>query len=257
MEPYSQYREIIRGIENVRNDREHGASFLARESLRVLALAAELSISDEQSSFALKNVASQLARARPPMAAIKTMARRFVAEIERREPDYDSQLIKRDLLREMESASMKAARNAAEVVQQGARVLTCSYSSAVLRSFAYAREAGRTFRVLAVESKIGEVSHGRSFLKEATTLGISADLVRDDSIAECLKRADMVLVGVDAILPDGSAVNGWPTRELAELARDIVPFFVVGESFKRDTEAHVEEGFELVPGNLITRTITD
>lgn len=257
MEPYSQYREIIRGIENVRNDREHGASFLARESLRVLALAAELSISDEQSLVTLRSVGGELARTRPPMAAIKNMAQRFIVEMERRGPKWDPHLIEGDLLGDMELASTKAARNASKLVYQGARVVTCSYSSAVLQSFVYVREAGRTFSVLAVESKIGEVSYGRSFLKEATTLGISADLVRDDAIAESLNRADMVLVGVDAILPDGSAVNGWPTRELAELARDIVPFFVVGESFKRDTEAYVEEGFELVPGHLITRTITD
>ena len=90
--------------------------------------------------------------------------------------------------------------------------------------------------MLAIQSKIGEVSYGQNFLKEATTAGISADLVADDAVAESLKQADIVLVGADAILSDGGVVNGWPTRELAELARDIVPFFVVGESFKRDSE---------------------
>ena len=115
----SRDRDIADRIEGIRRDREHGASFLAREGLRILALAVEFMVSNEQSWFTLWSVGDGLARARPPMAAIKNVAQRFIAEMERRGSEWDPHLIEVELLSEMEDASIKAAQNASEFVQQG------------------------------------------------------------------------------------------------------------------------------------------
>ena len=252
--------EVARGIDEIRNDREHGATFLGGEALRVLALAAEALPTAREYMLALpalKVVGRELTQARPAMAAIKNMVGRFVAEMESSGEELDPHALERQLLGEMEAASREAAMRAAELVYDSARVITCSYSSAVLRTFRTAMALGKGFSVVAVVSRAGDLAYGQRLLEEVSDLGIAAGLATDAAVAEAVSSADMALVGADKLLPDGSIVNGRPTLELAQRARGAIPFYVVGESFKLDTDPNVEEGFDLVPASLITRVIMD
>ena len=59
--------------------------------------------------------------------------------------------------------------------------------------------------------------------------------------SEVVDRADMVLVGADAVTVD-SVVNGAPTAELAAAALDRVPLYVVCETIKFTDEAAPRRG---------------
>ena len=257
--------EIANGIDEIRNDRTHGSTYLAEEAVRTMARAAETLPPDEGTIPALKEAGQRLILAKPEMAAIRYMVLRFLIEIETSVQRCDPQALENELLGEMELARCEAARRAAEYVYEGSRVLTCSYSSAVVRAFRTARASSKRFSVTAIESLRGGLAYGQEVLEEVAALGIAAELVSDADTDEAVNSADMVLVGADRLLHDGGTVNGWPTLRLAQAARRAIPFYVVCESFKMDTEPPAgegsiptpSEGFELVPGPLITRIITE
>ena len=249
--------DVARKIEAIRNDRLHGATFLAGETLRTLALAVDLLPSGEERIPTMKAVGERLAQTRPSMAAIGYAVKRFLAAFETTGEGPVPHELANNLMGEMDGVSQDAARNAAAIVYDGARVLTCSYSSAVLRTFEAALASGKRITVAALESRSGELAYGQRLLDQVSSLGISTILVPDDSISEEVGQADMVLVGADKLLPDCSIVNGRPSLALAGAAKEAIPLYVVCESYKRDSDPVTEEGFDLVPASLITGIITD
>ena len=253
----SANREIARRIEEISNDPVHGATFLAGEAVCALALAAETMAPGEEYFPSLNDVGQRLARARPAMAAIGNMAQRFVRLAERTGKGFDVRVLEAKLLAQMEAASEEAACRAAEYLYDGARGLTCSYSSAVLGTFNAALASGKEFRVGALESRAGELVYGQKMLEAVTKPGLATVLVPDHAIFEAVNNADMVMVGADTLLPDGGIINGCPTIELAQGAKESVPVNVVCESFKLGTGACKEAGFDLVPASLINQVITD
>ena len=249
--------EIANRIEFVCKDPLPGATFLAQEALRVMALAAEALPPGEEKIDALKQLGQQMARARPAMASVKNMVGRFIEAMESGGGGVDPHVLEQELIGQMEGAAKECAGRAAELVYEGARVLTCSFSSAVLRTFKDAVDAGKRFSVAAIESRWRELAYGEVLLEEVTALGIPVVLVPDDGIIEGVSAADMVIVGADKLLPGGLIVNGWPTLRTAEAARGSIPFYSVCESYKLDTDPLIQEGFDTVPACLITGVITD
>lgn len=244
--------EMKRRIQAIRTDRIHGASFLARESLKTLALAVEAGADTE----ALREIATELANARPAMAAVKNMVRRFVWDMEGR-THLELEQLCQDLIEHLDAASSQAAIRAASLIAQGSALLTCSFSSAVVGAIKSAAESGKRFRVLAVELEEGAHSYGREVLKQVASPGIDGELVPAAEIPGAVQRASMVLVGADKALPDGSLVNGAPSLEVAQAAKGLTPFFSICEAYKLDEDPALEKGFELVPPELISAYITE
>lgn len=160
------------------------------------------------------------------------------------------------------SATRRAARRAADLISDGDVVITCSYSAAVLKSFEAAKKQGRLFSVIAArsEGKDGR-SYGEAMARKLASAGIPAEVVPDDALESAAARASLALVGADTVMPDGAIINGAPTLRLAQAAkRRAVPFYVVCETSKflagRDAPM-LEEGFEVVPGELVDGIITE
>ena len=160
---------------------------------------------------------------------------------------FDPLATERNLLDDMETAAQEAARAASQLIRDNGRVLTCSNSSAVTRSLRFAKQMGRSFTLSALESWSGEMSYGRALAEEVGMLGIAVGLVPDADVYSTIAGVDLVLVGADKLLPDGSVVNGSPTLLLARATNGVAPFYVVCANFKLDTDPSVEEGFNLVP----------
>ena len=247
--------EIARRIANIRSDRVHGASFLAREAIGVLVLDAVSA--REERIHSLEEVGRRLSQAKPAMASIKNMVGRFIREMEVRGMGSDPRTLERELVAEMEWASRESARRAAEYLPDRATVITCSHSSGVVGAVQAAVASGKRVRVLALESRSGGLVLGEELLKEVSAMGLVGRTVSDASISEAVAESDMGLVGADKLLPDGGIVNAWPTLLLAQKASGSVPLYAVAESYKFDSDPTVEEGFELVRASLITRVVTE
>jgi len=258
---------IVEGIDRIIKDRAHGAAWLSRQAIGVMKLAAAKSEAEGVTQFLEEqsDVAGRLVEARPSMASITNLVSRFVYEVSNKaKVEGDLDLLRTfacftgdELIRDSEAAALKAAEAGAGVIEDGDKLMTCSYSSTICQSFRIAKNGGKEIEVIALESQ----SHGEATARELRSYGISVEVVPDDAVKNHVSRAKTVLVGADSILGDGSLINGTPTYELAAAAgRTSVPFYSVCESVKIHARSHrpkLEKGFDLVPPQLIAGIITE
>ncbi|MGB9885434.1 MAG: NUDIX domain-containing protein [Moorellales bacterium] len=261
--------DVLSGLRAIRDDREHGAAYLAERALAVLALAAASSAAPSGLAFRaeIQAVVESLEGIRPSMVPVGAAAGRWAEELWHRtgEAAGPEELraaaaeVTEALRREMEECRLGSVRRAVELVGSSRRVVTTSFSAtvaeALIEAGRRARAEGRDFAVLVVEAG----GHGQRLADRLRKEGVSAALGAPEELETRLAGADLVLVGADAILPDGSVVNGSPSLSLARAAAAAgVPFLVVADRFKRAAgEVPLEEGFERIPAELIRGIVTE
>ncbi len=262
--------EIADKIEAIRVDRVHGASWLSREALAVLKLAAETSQATSSDDFwaEIRDVAQKLMAARPAMASITNAVSRFVSDFwakSKEDKDLDSLTSFArsrcdELIAESEQAALKVAQIAAQMIADGERLMTCSYSSTICQALRVAKAEGKHFEVLVAESKFGGRAYGELTAAELQRYGIPVELIPDGDIKQNMPRVSKVLVGADSILADGTLINGIPTYELAWAAKESdIPVYSVCETakFNAQSQIELEPGFDRIPPDLVTGIITE
>ena len=138
-----------------------------------------------------------------------------------------------------EKGKEKACHAGAGLVKDGARILTLSSSSAVLRSLELAKKDWKKFDVIVLESR--PMLEGRNAAKKLAALQIPVELATDAALASEVRRADLVLIGADA-LTEEVLVNKSGTLAVAMIAKDAgVPMFAVAECSKLLPDAILPE----------------
>jgi translation initiation factor 2B subunit (eIF-2B alpha/beta/delta family) len=236
------------GIEQLRNDRRHGARGLTRRAATVL-----LTLARDNPS-ALPDACGELASAQPAMAPLVRLAR--AAGQARTVADVEALCLR--TLNELERSGAAVAANAAALLGQNSTVLTHSSSGTVSAALAEAQARGIRFRVIATESQpLGEGVRLAETLQQA---GISVTLIADDTVAIHLSMSSLVMVGADAVSP-GGVVNKVGTAGIAALARErAVPFYVVCTSDKLVGEHDFydpEHLYDVTPLDLVTAIVTE
>jgi len=227
---------IERLVQQIRDDREHGASELARRCLSALAeyarTAAIRDAADLRSNlFAL---AQRLQQSRPTMAPITNLINRWL-EVLQAASDLKSNGFRNravaqaeTLIEQSREAVAKAARHAADLIGPGKTVMTHSLSSTVVNVFELLGS-----RAMAIITESRPPGEGRLLAEKLSSLGIATDFISDQQIGLFVQHADVALVGADTIASDGSVINKAGTYLLALAARDKgIPFYVCCESFK-------------------------
>lgn len=248
-----------RMLEEIAGDRLRGASELA---LRALALLKEF-VEADGGSPRLKELAAQMAASRPSMAVLGNVLGNVVGRLEAEGADrgrirtlLDEEGVRLLTLRE------RSIREAAERIRGASVLATCSFSSVVVDVLKAASDSGASPEVRILESLSGGIAYGARLKKRLEEAGLSCRQFGDEEEDDALAGADLVLLGADTIFPDGSAVNGWPSRILAEAAASRfppVPVLVVADSLKlsrAEDAGELEDGFELLPSSLVTELIT-
>lgn len=149
------------------------------------------------------------------------------------------------------------ARAAEYALPRRAVVLTHSSSSNVVT--ALIRNRKRVSSVLCTVSLPG--GEGRALARRLTRAGFSSEVVSDAAIASAAERADVALVGADAVTEDG-AVNKVGTRLVALAAQDAgIGFYVIAGTSKllpsrvwRSVELEAE-AYEETPLGLIDAVV--
>lgn len=266
--------EITGQIDEIRQDKIHGASWLSRQALKVINLAVERSEATEPARLMgeLKEVGKELGESKPSMASITNSVARFVYEVYRKsEVQEDMTLLKRlarsigdELIRDSEEAFREVTEQGAGMVGMTDRLMTCSYSSTVCQALKIAGFGGKNFSVLVAESGFGGRAYGEVTASELRSYGIEAEIIPDSAIVDRMSKVDKVLVGADSLLADGSLVNGVPTYAIARAAKESqVPFYSLCETAKFDARSYLgrseelEDGFEKVSPHLIAGIITE
>ena len=211
---------VERGIEAIASDRMHGAGYLARKALGVLAL-----VSPERRP----ELGRRLAGVRPEMPAIGAAVSEAMAAGD-----------VRAVIRRADAERRRVARSSMRALSRR-RVATISNSSLVARALVYASPV----RVQVVVR--GPADEGHALVADLRAAGLNADPV---SFAEL--DADIAVVGCDAVFDDGTFVIRRGAKALVER----LPTLVLVDRWKRiggppPRSWPMPELFELVPGDRV------
>jgi translation initiation factor 2B subunit (eIF-2B alpha/beta/delta family) len=236
-------------------DKEHGATDLAREALNILDSAAS-SFPEEGLGAYLDGVGVLIVLTRPTMAAVKNAVSRALADGPLIHPGQAKRAF--DRARSWIDYAAKATiEETAAMIPDGATIATCSYSGTVLQACAAAVASGKSVRAIVLTSRVDDIAHGERMAEELLIHGVTAEVYPDEVDLKALAPITMGLIGADRIGPDGSLVNGIPSRLLADHIQGIAPLYVAGETFKLDDTVQIEEGLEAIPADLIEGYVTD
>lgn len=261
--------EINIRIEGIRSDRVHGASELAHAALGILQDAIQESEAESIPAFMIeiKAYAAELSAARPTMAAIANCIDRFIKSfrqlLQKEQSLADLKLSSRQaitaIITEIAHERNQTLQNGAALIGEHSVVMTCSYSSTVIAVFKTAAAQGKTFRVLALASD--DSCYAQMTIDRLGESGIPGEVIPEGKLPEVLPLVTLILTGADAIMADGSLINGSPSLVLAQSAHDRkppLPFYAVCEpmKFTPSIPPALEPGFDLVPSVFLTGIIS-
>ena len=249
--------ELDARIVALERDLEHGAGFLTERGVEILGDACA-SLPRERWPDELSRVAERVAAAKPAMAGLRNAVGLLLRDLQELGPDSaaaGARELTRRLTASLRRAAGAAAENAAAVLGPDAKVATCSYSSAVTRTLIAAARFGPPGAVVVYEPCTRPDAPGRRLADAIAAAGWPAS-VHAGPASEVVDRADLVLVGADAVTT-GAFVNGVPTAELAAAALDRAPFYVVCETIKFTDDAATAPGYDRVPLEQVTDVITE
>jgi PncC family amidohydrolase len=274
-----QLSENVRAqIAAIRADELHGASWLARAALRTIGLYAR-DAPDDSPSELLEQVhacARELIDARPGMAPVRVWLERLlndVAELAGENPDPAALRVAiasraDELAKRSEQAERQAAENAVARLAPNSVVFTATYSQTILEASRLAGQSGKLRRLLVAEST-GPIGHhyGQQLADALAAAGVAAEVVADVATPARVPEADRIWLGADAVLRDGSVLNGMPSLLLARAAREHDrPVEIICESAKIEPSGGsgalagavvVPSGMDRIPGELIGTVITE
>jgi len=247
-------------VEELRQARNHGGSWMARRAVEALAEVAEQEASSaEELLERLVEAGRELAASRPGVGGVAGAVGRLLAAANRHGQLELEQL--RQLVREEAEALVDGRRRAgASIAIQlqerltDAIVLTHSASATVREALLHTPPA----RVICTVSE--PQGEGRPFADELREAGLEVELVEDEQAPERLQWASLLLLGADTVFRDGTLSNKPGTRRLAEAAAaSSVPTIVACEVIKLAPADPPREGGEgeLTPAELIDSIVTE
>lgn len=280
-------------IEVVTRDRDHGASWLARQVAQALADASRAETASEPAEQRLRHIhqaARAFAGARPSMAALaNTAARIWWAATPPSAPTSDPQA-RLAHIHDEATRLLSLWLDAADAILAAARpvlsgrLFTHSRSGTVEQTLVRLAQLdpmdthGQPRHIVVSESRPG--GEGIPAAQALANAGWQVTLVPDAAYALFIAEADTVVFGADSIRADGSVVNKVGSHPLALAAHAAsVPVYVLCETLKiaaPDSPLILEEMdptailphpipgvtprniyFERVPASLISGIITE
>ena len=251
-------------VAELRADREHGASWMARRAVEALAeIAAAPAGSPDEVLDRLVVAGRELAMSRPGVGAVAGAVGRLLAaaaantqlEVE------DLQRLVREEADALVGGRLRAA--AAIAIQlrerlEDAVVLTHSASATVREALLHTPPEGVICTVSSPQDE------GRAFSEELRSNGLDVELVEDEAAPSRLEWATLLLLGADTVFRDGTLINKAGTTILAEAAAaESVPTVVACEVVKlapidaADAPELTAPEFELTSAELIDCVVTE
>lgn len=195
-------------IDEIRRDNRSGANRLTHQAGKALLAwlrEASPNRSLEEMRTALGPFALEFVRAKPPMASILNLASHALLTVEEATSlnDLNERLeaTVRRFIEKLEESTTQIAIEAARLIKSDAAVITISYSATVFAAFKHAISAGKHFTVICPESR--PICEGRALASDLAKLGLTVELVADALAPTLVRRCDLVLVGGDALAPEG------------------------------------------------------
>ncbi len=234
--------EIINLIDEIKNDKTHGASQLARQAASVLKVAAERSQAKSTDEFWLeqKEIGQRLMSARPAMAPVFNIVAHLLDVISGKVVEMELDSVRHfaisradEVVGDSLQAIAQIAQYGSELITDGDKIMTHSYSSTVVAMLKAAFTKHRNVEVITTRSGSGR--SGEIIARELGLYGMTVTFIDDAAMGLYLSTVNKVVVGADRICADGSLVNGIGTYQLALAGKKAsIPLYVLGETLKFD-----------------------
>jgi len=246
--------EIISLIDEIKDDKIHGASQLARQAANVLKIAAERSQANSVEQFWLEQqaVGEKLMSVRPAMAAVFNIVSRLLGTIAGRAADMNLNSIRSlaiskadEIIETSVQAVVQIAGHTSKLIADSDVIMTHSYSSTVVAALKEAFTKHSHIEVIVTRSGPGRT--GERIAQQLGLYGIPVTFIDDAAMGLYVSKVNKVTVGADRICVDGRVINGIGTYQLALAAeRAGIPFYVLCETLKfdpslRGNEVELEE----------------
>jgi translation initiation factor 2B subunit (eIF-2B alpha/beta/delta family) len=258
---------LAQRVQELRDDRSHGASWMARRAVETLSELAEMETkSCDDLLERLRNAGRQLAAVRPGVGAVAGAVGRVLAAAGH-ESHLDIPNLRRVVQEEAKALDDARVRAAASITIQlrarldGATVMTHSASGTVREAF----QQTEPKKILCTTSE--PVGEGRAFVEDLAAAGHDVELVDDADAPSRVPETSILLIGADTVFRDGTLCNKVGTIPLAKAATTAgIPTVVAAEVIKvapvpgsqAPELADIERSlFELVPADLITEVVTE
>jgi translation initiation factor eIF-2B subunit delta len=249
-------------VDELRSDRSHGGSWMARRAVEALAeVAATPAESSAELLERLDAAGRELAASRRAMGAIAGAVGRVLAAAHREAhlaPEHLRRLVQEEV-HALVGSRDRAAR--AIAIQLGpaltdALVLTHSASATVREAVQHTPPE----RVICTVSAPFE--EGRSFAKELQASGLNVELVEDAEAEQALGHSSLFLIGADTVFRDGTVCNKIGTRPLAEAAarlgvRTVVACEVIKLAPIDAPDRIDDEHFDTTPPEHVDEIVTE
>ena len=234
--------EVISLIDGIKNDKTHGASQLARQAASVLKVAAERSQTKSTDEFwqEQKEIGQRLMSARPAMAPVFNIVARLLDAMSGKVVEMELDSVRHFAISKVDEVvgdSLRAiaqiAQYGSELIADGDKIMTHSYSSTVVAMLKAAFAQHRNVEVITTRS--GPGGSGEMTARELGLYGMTITFIDDTAIGLYLSTVNKVVVGTDRICADGTVVNSVGTYQLALAGKKAnIPFYVLCETLKFD-----------------------
>ena len=252
------YKNVLKQIDKIENDLQSGSTTITKVCIDVFTEAYSAAVENDDKK-SLSDIAHKLIAAKPTMAAVINIVNRCLQESK----NYDgndftpiAESIKKDMDRAGDIIIGKAV-NKIFIPGKKNIVITCSYSSNIIKTFEKAAAENIDFTVMVLRSEWKGNKYHDIVIEDCSNFGVSAEMFEDTDIPGLIDLSDAALIGADAILNGTSVINGFPSYKLARKINKDIPFYVVAESFKNSDHCTIDDGFDYVPSDYITSIISD
>jgi translation initiation factor 2B subunit (eIF-2B alpha/beta/delta family) len=229
---------IAEAIERIASDNTSGAAEILRRAGELFALlddrAPAQDANFEPTQQTVIETCTALALAQPEMTPLFRLASAALSAARgatnRRAALKTAKEAALNFIAIAERDTHEAVCHAANLIRDGATILTHSRSSTVLAAFVEASHSGRDFSVIATESR--PMQEGRVLAATLASLNVPVTLIADAAAALAMDAVALVVLGADKITPL-NLTNKIGTRMVALAARERgLPLYAVCDSSK-------------------------
>lgn len=249
------FEQIVKDIKTLKIQ---GATNIAKAAIKALRLLGEEYIKRKKvdTVHALHKAKEILFKTRPTEPAMRNALNHILHEIELEEDVIHALNLRcTEAENHFKKAKIKAANFGSKKIRQGMVVFTHCHSSFVNAILKEAKHLGKTFEVHNTETR--PMFQGRITARELAREGIPVTHYVDSAARLALKKADIMLIGADAITSEGKIINKIGSELFAETAnRFDIPVYSCSDSWKFDplTIFGYEEEIETRPPKEIWPT---
>lgn len=238
-------KTIAQTLKDIKDLKIQGAREVAKAGVMCLKMAAEKSRARNKRDFVkdLQNVVDKLLKPRPTEPMLKNSLKIIMLKVHEHGFENIKQFSSRlcdNYLVEMKSLLSRIAEEGANQIMDGDVILTHCHSHDVVEALKIAKKQGRKFEVIVTETE--PRGQGVATAKDLLKAGIKITFCVDSAVGHVMGSVDKVMMGCDAILPDGSIVNKIGTFPISIVAMHFArPVYILGETLKYTRKVDVEQ----------------